>query len=86
MVRPLVLLVVPMLVSCSPSDRAVGGRSIPGPPSFLTPVGVATPSLGEDAVVVAGRERAGRVEANRRITAGRDAWVNMQAQYAKRGM
>lgn len=58
-------------------------RSVPGAPSYLSPVHVADPMLGEDPYAIAARERAGRLQANRRIVKGAAEWDTMAAEFAK---
>jgi hypothetical protein len=48
-------------------------RQLPPPPSFAQPVKVRAPKTGEPMLLIASRERAGRVQANRRLVEFR-AW------------
>jgi len=50
---------------CSTSSRKEPlARSLPAEPAFAREVGVPDPRVGEDVLVVAARERAGRLQAN----------------------
>lgn len=74
------------LVGCTASNsgvREVIRRDIPGPPSYLSPVIVPEPKAGEDVLVIAGRERAGRLKANRIILGARSQWKAMQQTYRR---
>lgn len=42
-------------------------RTLPNLPAYVSPVVVPSPKKGDDALVVAARERSGRSEANRRL-------------------
>jgi hypothetical protein len=75
------------LISCSatkpqPINTAVPTISLPDPPSVLRPVVVKEPQLGEDPLLVAARERQGRLQCNARINAGVTAWTDMQEFYS----
>ncbi len=74
------------LISCSatrPSiNTAVPTISLPDPPAVLRPVEVKQPQLGDDPLIIAARERQGRLQANARINAGVAAWKEMQSFYA----
>ena len=62
-------------MGCSASSRqSVIPRVIPGPPAYMVPVIVKTPTLGEDPYQIAARERAGRLQANRVIVRGAEEW------------
>lgn len=61
-----------MLMACagcstSPPAELVT-RTLPEAPAFAQPVLVAKPRLGEDTLLIAARERAGRAKANQTIT------------------
>jgi hypothetical protein len=45
-------------------------------------VAVKEPQLGEDPLLVAARERQGRLQCNARINAGVTAWTDMQEFYS----
>jgi hypothetical protein len=72
------------LMACSASNNQLRiiDRNLPGPPSYLQPVGVKAPTLGEDPYDIAARERAGRLQANRIIVKGRTAWLTMKKDFA----
>lgn len=70
-------------MGCSASSRAtVLPRVVPSAPSYLAPVGVKTPSLGEDPYQIAARERAGRLQANRIIVKAAAEWNMVAAEFA----
>lgn len=72
------------LMGCSTSGSAnVLARDVPGAPSYMRPVGVADPKLGEDPYLIAARERAGRLQANRIIVRGSAEWNTMAAEFAQ---
>lgn len=76
-----------MLTACagsSSSVRDIVQRDIPGPPAYLQPVLVAEPKAGEKVVVVAARERAGRLKANSIIRNARDQWNKLVQAYRAR--
>jgi hypothetical protein len=68
---------------CATSGEQSGGlaRRLPPPPGFLAAVSVPDPTAGEDLRVVAARERAGRVEANRRLGALRVWYAGLRENY-----
>lgn len=74
------------LSACGPSsDNAPQPtvRNLPEWPAQIgTPVGVRGPTAGEDARGYAARERAGRVEANRRIEGLRKWYGGVRADYS----
>jgi hypothetical protein len=71
-------------MGCSTSGSAkVLPRDVPRAPSYLTPVKVADPVLGEDPYSVAARERAARLQANARIVKGANEWNTMAAEFAQ---
>lgn len=55
---------------------------MPPVPACLEEVTVPDPVAGEAAVIVAARERAGRLEANRRIRCGASLWQEARAALA----
>jgi hypothetical protein len=75
------------LISCSASgakvNTAVPTLSLPDPPAYLRPVAVADPKLGDDPLLVAARERQGRLQCNARVNSGVSDWKAMQSFYAK---
>lgn len=73
------------LMACSASSRSatVLPRDVPGAPSYLAPVQVRNPALGEDPYAIAARERAGRLQANRVIVKGAAEWNTMAAEFAQ---
>ena len=78
------LLILPLLAGCAGSGsgaRAVVRRDLPAPPTYLAPVAVAEPKVGEDAVAVAARERAGRLKANSIIRNARAQWEKLRKTY-----
>jgi hypothetical protein len=56
-------------------------RHLPAPPSYAKPVEVAEPKRGDDALLVAARERAGRKQANSRLTAFRNWYEDVRTSY-----
>lgn len=57
-----------MLAGCASSSGNVPlGRSLPPAPGFAREAAVADPRVGESALTVAARERAGRLQANATI-------------------
>jgi hypothetical protein len=58
-------------------------RELPAAPAYLAPVRVPEPKAGENAVNVAARERAGRLEANSIIRNARIQWDKLRAAYRK---
>ncbi len=60
-------------------------RQLPAEPDFARPVKIADPRPGESAIVVAARERAGRLQANRVIEAFRGFYSSVRASYAQPG-
>jgi hypothetical protein len=81
-----VVLISANLMGCSTSGNAsarVLPRAVPGAPSYLVPVHVANPVLGEDPFAIAARERAGRLQANRIIVRGSAEWNTMAAEFAQ---
>ena len=70
------------LMGCSTSgSREVLAQSVPGAPSYMRPVAVADPALGDDPYEIAARERAGRIQANRIIIRGATEWNTMAAEF-----
>lgn len=61
--------------------RDVVRRDIPAAPAYLQPVVVLEPRVGENAVAVAARERAGRLKANSIIRNARAQWEKLRAVY-----
>jgi len=77
-------LILPLLASCAGSSsdvRAVVRRDLPAPPAYLAPVAVPEPKIGENAVAVAARERAGRLKANSIIRNARAQWEKLRKTY-----
>ena len=75
-----------MLTACAGSGsqlREVVRRDLPAAPAYLSPVPVAEPRVGESAVAVAARERAGRLKANTIIRSARVQWDKLRAAYRK---
>jgi hypothetical protein len=75
-----------LLAACAGSGsqlREVVRRDLPAAPAYLLPVAVAQPKTGENAVVVAARERAGRLKANSIIRNARAQWDKLRAAYRK---
>lgn len=60
-------------------------RDLPQSPSWAIPVAVPPPKAGDDPLMIAARERAGRGDANRRIIALRDWYEAIRADYAGEG-
>jgi hypothetical protein len=75
-----------MLTACGSSSaiKPPVARELPKPPSYMQEVHVPEPKEGEDLLVVATRERRGRLKANKIIKRSRAAWGTMRATY-KRG-
>ena len=77
------LLIAVIVAGCSTSGSVPASRQLPAPPDFAKPVSVPDPKIGEPALAVAGRERAGRLQANRIITEFRNWYAGVRADYAK---
>lgn len=61
-------LALAMSAGCSTfASPAVAPVALPPLPACARPVDVATPAVGEPLLLIAARERAGRLEANRNI-------------------
>lgn len=73
------------LIACSASNSAaVIPRNMPGVPAYMKPVYVADPKIGEDPLIIAARERAGRIQANRIIVRGGKEWSAVQKEFASK--
>lgn len=74
------------LICCSASasklNTKLAGINLPDPPAYLRPVIVTDPALGEDPVLVAARERQGRLLCNGRVTKAVVDWKTLQSFYA----
>jgi hypothetical protein len=70
-----------MLPACAASGSVNAHRDLPNAPHWAKPVTVADPRQGEPAILVAGRERAGRAAANRVIEKFRSWYQEVQASY-----
>jgi hypothetical protein len=70
-----------MIASCGRSSEALR-RDLPAEPDFAKPVDVAERRIGEPLIVVTGRERAGRLSANRIIVEFRDWYRRVRSDYA----
>lgn len=77
------LLMAVIVAGCSTSGSVPATRQLPAAPDFAKPVSVPDPKVGEPALTIAGRERAGRLQANRIITEFRDWYAGVRADYAK---
>lgn len=73
-----------MSASCVNSGSPVR-RDLPAAPEFAKPVVVPEPKRGETLILVAARERAGRLQANRIIVAFRDWYAGVRSDYAGEG-
>lgn len=73
-----------LIAGCASSTavRPETTTAIPPAPAYLQPVEVARPRKGENALLVAVREKAGRVKANTIIGAARRDWECMRAGLA----
>lgn len=74
------------LASCASSGsgsavRDIVSRDLPPAPAYLQPVTVPDPKAGEDLVLIAGRERAGRLKANRIIVNTKTQWEKLRKDY-----
>lgn len=79
----LIGLTMPMLAACAgPPARAPLERQLPPVPSFARAVAVPEPKRGEYLLVIAKRERDGRLEANARIIAFREWYGDLVRAYA----
>jgi hypothetical protein len=76
---------VGLLGACQTTGQKVLVRSLPPAPAYAQPVQVADPRVGDDALVVAARERLGRVQANCVITHFRDWYERVRQAYAEGG-
>lgn len=81
----LLVSVSPILSACwtSGSAQAVTPRTVPGAPGWLAPVQVRDPQLGEDPLLVAARERAGRIQANRIISWAAKEWNQVASEFSQ---
>lgn len=77
----LALSLTATLGACATSGNAVVERHLPPLPSYATPVKVQDPKAGDDPIAVAARERAGRVQANKRIDAVGAWYEDVRARY-----
>ena len=72
-----------MLSGCARSvDPVVIRPQLPAPPDWAKAVSVTEPKTGEDALVVAARERGGRIRANAVITNFHGWYESVRAGYA----
>jgi hypothetical protein len=78
-------LVLGTLSACNTSGDRQLARSLPAAPSYARPVLTQDPKAGEDALIVAARERMGRAQANCVITNFRDWYDRVRADYAAGG-
>lgn len=70
------------LAGCAASNSPKGvTRDLPQRPTWTEPVKVANPKTGENAIAVAARERAGRIEANSVITHFGEWYDSVRAGY-----
>ena len=77
-----------LLAGCAGSNsgaREIVRRELPAAPGHLTPVLVPEPRRGENAIVVAARERAGRLKANSIIRNARAQWDRLRRIYRQGG-
>ncbi len=70
-----------MSASCSKSGSSLR-RDLPAEPAFAKPVDVAPRKLGEPLILVTGRERAGRLAANRIIVEFLGWYEGVRRDYA----
>lgn len=70
-----------MLTGCGASGEVPISRDLPQAPAFAKPVSVKEPEAGEPALAVAARERAGRMQANRVITALLNWYAGVRRSY-----
>ena len=72
------------LAACASSGSGIKDvvrRDLPAAPAYLAPVTVLEPKVGENALAVAARERAGRLKANTIIRNARRQWDSLRARY-----
>jgi hypothetical protein len=77
-----------LLTGCAGSGsgvREIVRRDLPAAPGYLAPVIVVEPRVGENAVAVAARERAGRLKANTIIRNARAQWEKLRKTYRQGG-
>jgi hypothetical protein len=74
-----------LLGGCMTTGQKVLVRNLPPAPAYAQPVQVTDPRVGDDALVVAARERLGRVQANCVITHFRDWYERVRQAYAEGG-
>jgi hypothetical protein len=79
-----VILALFLTMTCAGCASSAGSvaRSLPGPPEYLRPVPVPPVRPGQDARSALARSSAALGDANGRIVAGREAWVDLQRSYA----
>lgn len=76
-------LVAMTLAGCATSGNPGLARSLPAAPNYARPVLTADPKVGEDALVVAARERLGKAQANCIIQNFRDWYERVREAYAR---
>jgi hypothetical protein len=75
-----VLLLTISVAGCSTSGSVE--RTLPARPGFAKPITVPDPRVGEDALSIAARERAGRIAANCVIVNYNEWYEALRARYA----
>ena len=79
----LALCLTPTLSGCATSSDVPTARSLPAAPAWAAPIGVQEPKAGEHVLVVAARERSGRLRANSTISSFRGWYDSVRENYAK---
>jgi hypothetical protein len=74
-----------LLGACQTAGQKVLVRNLPPAPAYAQPVLVTDPRVGDDALVVAARERLGRVQANCVISHFRDWYDRVRQVYSEGG-
>lgn len=72
-----------MLSGCAGSGSAVLTRSLPQSPDWVEPVTTPEPRAGEDALVIAARERAAKAAANNKISEFKNWYEGVRADYSR---
>jgi hypothetical protein len=56
-------------------------RKLPSPPTWVNPVKVKDPEVGESSVGVIARERSGRIQNEAKLIRFKDWYLNVKKQY-----
>lgn len=67
---------------CAACNQSHLRRELPPPTDYMRPVEVQEPRTGEDLLIIAARERAGRIQANSRIVNAREWYKLVREEFA----